>query len=674
MEWNVVRGRAYKPIFDKGVFHMPLLRIPAENPKTTPMKRLSTIATVVLITTGMHAQQKGGMQLPSLHQPQHEEQVQRPAQHASAQMDGLREVLFSEDFANGLAGNNGMGAWTVSGTNGNVWKRTTTKPVGAYNTFATVLESPTASNGFMLFDSDSVNSNFSVDPPVANNPRVNQAGSLISPIMDLSGPDAVEIRFTQQFRYCCSNDASKTLDVSTDGGNTWPTTIDISQGTNANITFPSGEAAFNLTSALGNGDRSNVRIRFTEGGANSAYYWELDDISINALPSNELIMDYGYTSQFGGGYEYGRVPQNQMLNTLMVGAGIINYGSNTQTNVTVFVSLKNADGTEIGSSTVALGTIAPTDTAVADAVIPIPLPLPVGLYAAYFTMTSDSIGVDALPSNNFKNRYFEVTNDLYSIDGVGVVPDSTLFLTSTGTDSFTDNTQDVRLLNYFEVHTGTTFTGIEVYLSTQTQPGSYFIAAVYDTADVFLNGSPSLSSPLVESDPRLITQDDMDNGRRPAVSFIDPITLAPGAYYVSANMYQEGGNNMRIVDDLTTPQPSAASALYIPIDANNQNIYGGNGNAWCIRLSGQMNVGVQEAPGLDGVTMYPSPTVGPLQVRTRTAGNMTVEVFNALGTKVQNTNFNGTSTSLDLSGHAAGIYMVRVGDGTNYNVQRIVLR
>ena len=590
-------------------------------------------------------------------------------------MDGLREVLFSEDFANGLAGNNGMGVWTVSGTNGNVWKRTTTKPVGAYNTFATVLGSPTGENGFMLFDSDSVNSNFSVDPPVANNPRVNQAGSLISPIMDLSGPDAVEIRFTQQFRYCCSNDASKTLDVSTDGGNTWPTSIDISQGTSANITFPSGEAAFNLTSALGNGDRSNVRIRFTEGGTNSAYYWELDDISINALPSNELIMDYGYTSQFGGGYEYGRVPQNQMLNTLKVGAGIINYGSNTQTNVTVFVSLKNADDTEIGSSTVALGTIAPTDTAVADAVITIPLPLPVGLYTAYFTMTSDSIGVDAMPSNNFKNRYFEVTNDLYSIDGVGVVPDSTLFLTSAGTDSFTDNTQDVRLLNYFEVHTEETFTGIEVYLSTQTQPGSYFIAAVYDSANVFVSGSPSLSSPLVESDPRLITQEDMDNGRRPAVSFLDPITLPVGAYYVSANMYQEGGNNIRIVDDLTVPQPSAASALYIPIDAaNNQNIYGGNGNAWCIRLSSEMNVGVQEAPGLDGVTMYPSPTVGPLQVRTRAAGNMTVEVFNALGTKVQKTNFNGTSTSLDLSGHAAGIYMVRVGDGTNYNVQRIVLR
>ena len=139
-------------------------------------------------------------------------------------------------------------------------------------------------------------------------------------------------------------------------------------------------------------------------------------------------------------------------------------------------------------------------------------------------------------------------------------------------------------------------------------------------------------------------------------------------------MYQEAGNNIRIVDDLTVPQPNAASALWIPVDANNQNIYGGNGNAWCVRLSSELNVGVQETPGLEGVAMYPSPTVGPLQVRTQTAGYMTVEVFNALGAKVQTTNFNGTTTSLDLSGHVAGIYTVRVGDGTNYNVQRIVLR
>lgn len=635
------------------------------------MKRLCSIATVAMIAAGAYAQQAGNRQLPSLIQPRSENVLQR-ATHPMAQQSGeQREVLFSEDFANGLSGNNGIGQWTVSGQNGDIWKRSTAVPTGAYNNNTALISSPTASNGFMLFNSDSVNTNYAVTPPVALANRTNVGGSLVSPIIDLSAADAVEIRFTQQFRFCCDPDPGKTMEISTDGGNTWPTSIDIGQATDANTTFPSTEVAFNITDAIA-ANPANVRIRFTEGLLNSAYYWMLDDISISSLPENELIMDYGATSQFGGGYEYGRVPQSQMLNTIDVGSSIINYGSNVQTNVVVYVSLKDANDVEVGTATINIGTIAPSDTALADAIMDIPSPLPLGLYTASFTMTSDSISVDQVPGNNSKTRYFEVTTDLYSLDALDVVPDDDLILTSTGTDSFTDNTQDVRLLNYFEVHSEQLFTGVEVYVSSQTVPGSYFIAAIYDTAGVFVAGN-QLESPLVESDPRIITAADMVD-QRPAVSFLNPITLAPGAYYVSANLYQEGGNDIKVIDDLTVPQPAVASALWIPIDANGQNIYGGNGNAWCVRLSSLLNVGVQEAPGLDGVSMSPSPTAGPLDIRTKAAGNMTVEVFNALGTKVQNSSFNGSATTVDLSGHAAGIYMVRVGDGTNFNVQRIVLK
>lgn len=634
------------------------------------MKRLCSIATVAMIAAGAYAQQAGNRQLPTLIQLQHDNGSQR-ATHPMAQQSGeQRDVLFSEDFANGLAGNNGAGVWTVSGQNGNVWKRSTAVPTGAYNNNTLLIQSPTAANGFMVFNSDSVNTNYAVTPPVALTTRTNVGGSLVSPILDLSAADAVEIRFTQQFRFCCDPDPGKTMEISTDGGNTWPTSIDIGQATDANTTFPSTEVAFNISDAIA-ANPANVRIRFTEGLANSAYYWMLDDININSLPENELIMDYGATSQFGGGYEYGRVPQNQLQNTLDVSASITNYGSNDQTNVTVFVSLKDANDVEVGSSTINLGTINAAEVSIADAVMNIPSPLPIGLYTAYFTMTSDSIGIDAVPANNSKIRYFEVTTDLYSLDALDVVPDADLLLTSSGSDSFTDNTQDVRLLNYFEVHTEQVFTGVEVYVSSQTQPGSYFIAAVYDTADV-LAAVTDLSSPLVESDPRIITTADMV-GQRPSVSFLSPITLAPGAYYVSANLYQEGGFNIRVIDDLTIPQPNLASLLFLPINDAGPTVYG-NGNAWCVRLSSLLNVGVQEAPSLDGVSMSPSPTAGPLDIRTKSAGNMTVEVFNALGTKVQNSNFNGTATTVDLSGNAAGIYMVRVGDGTNFNVQRIVLK
>ncbi|MBZ0207318.1 MAG: T9SS type A sorting domain-containing protein [Flavobacteriales bacterium] len=53
---------------------------------------------------------------------------------------------------------------------------------------------------------------------------------------------------------------------------------------------------------------------------------------------------------------------------------------------------------------------------------------------------------------------------------------------------------------------------------------------------------------------------------------------------------------------------------------------------------------------------------------------MAVEVFNALGEMVQSFNFTGSASSLDLSGKAAGIYTVRVGNEWSSSMQRIALQ
>ncbi|MBP9080613.1 MAG: T9SS type A sorting domain-containing protein, partial [Flavobacteriales bacterium] len=120
-------------------------------------------------------------------------------------------------------------------------------------------------------------------------------------------------------------------------------------------------------------------------------------------------------------------------------------------------------------------------------------------------------------------------------------------------------------------------------------------------------------------------------------------------------------------------QPFDASMLWIPNDDQAQFIYS-NGNAMAIRLSSDATIGVQETANLDGVTLYPSPTDGPVEIRLETPGKMSVEVFNVLGKLVETARFNGTSTKLDLGGNAAGIYTVRISDGARYNVQRITLK
>lgn len=631
------------------------------------MKRLGSLTALALVSAGLLAQ-RAPLQFPQL---EHYQQKPRPAAPPAPE-SGQRDAVFTEDFANGFAGNNGgVGAWTVSGTDGNVWRATSGPPTGAYTVPNEIITSPSASNGFMLFNADSVNTDFTANPPVAHSPRISLNGALVSPVIDLSATPAVELRFYQKYRFCCSSSSGYTLDVSTDGGTTWPTSISIDQGVAQNDEFSTAEIAVNIAAAI-SADPSNVRFRFNHGGTNvSAYYWEIDDISITALPGNELIMDYGYTVQFGDGYEYGRVPAEQMGTTLEVGAGIINYGGNPQDNVTLLVSLQDASSTEIGTTTVNLGTILSGDTVHAESVLDLPVPMPLGMYTAHFTLTSDSIDIDLDPTNNAKQRRFEVTNDLYTLDGMGGVnPAAEQSITRAGTGSFLDNTQDVRLLNLFFVETSQAFDGVEIVTATQSQAGSYFIGAIYDTTDIWTGQH---NSPLAETDIHVITTADISGSRRAKAQFLDPITLPPGAYFVAARLYQENGQNLYVADDLTVPQPGDASMLYLPVDANNQHLYG-NGNAWAVRLYIDAGVGIQEHADLGGISLYPSPTTGLVHVRSEHHGALQVEVYNVLGELVQTASFSGTATTLDLTGQSAGVYTVRVSDGARSNVQRVVLQ
>ncbi|MGV9013280.1 MAG: T9SS type A sorting domain-containing protein [Flavobacteriales bacterium] len=592
-----------------------------------------------------------------------------------------RDVLFTEDFANGLAGNNGVGGWTVDGPNGNIWRFNNHTPTGAYTTGDQYIQSTTAANGAAIFASDSANSDWSGGSPVIVASPVDFEASLVSPLLDLSATPFVEISFQQRSRFCCGS-SPFFLEVSTDGGSTWPTSFITNEGLPLNQGSPGVSGgpvttetrSFSLLGAIA-ANPSNVRFRFRHNGeaGSSHYYWQIDDVSINTLPSNEIILKNAFTSQFGGGYEFGYVPQSQMLSTLDVGASIINYGANPQTNVVVNVSLKNASNVEVGSSVITVGTIAPGDTMPAEAQLTLPDPTNVGIYTAYFTMTSDSIAEDNNIMNNAAQRAFSVSDALYSIDGIGVYPTAIATSSQVGTNSFALNTQDVRLLNYFEVHTPATFYGVEVALGSTTAAGSFFSVSVYDTTDVLATPA-NLNNSFAESEFHVITTAEK-LARKARVAFLDPLPLPEGAYFVSANMYQADGNNMFIVDDTTVPQPSIASMLYLPNDEPaNQNLYGGNGTAWGVRISTDASISVKEVNGLPGVSMYPNPTTGMLHITTKKAETTTVVVRNVLGAVVKTATFNGTENTIDLSGNAAGVYTVRIGNGSNFAVQLVTLK
>lgn len=97
-----------------------------------------------------------------------------------------------------------------------------------------------------------------------------------------------------------------------------------------------------------------------------------------------------------------------------------------------------------------------------------------------------------------------------------------------------------------------------------------------------------------------------------------------------------------------------------------------NGNAWAIRLSADPSIGINEVAGLKGVSIYPNPITGVLHINTTKAEATMVEVRNMLGAVVKTGSFNGTMNTIDLAGNAAGLYTVRIGNGTNYAVKLVM--
>ena len=581
-----------------------------------------------------------------------------------------RDLIWSENFSNGLAGTNG--AWTREGPDGLIWVVNANGPRGAYTQNTERITSSTWSNGFAKFASDSANSIFDGATPTPAETFIDWEGSLISPTIDLSANPLVEIEFQQRSRYCCG-DSPFLLEISADGGFSWSKIfvanegLPMNQGVSGTPTATTETRRFNIASAI-ESDPSNVRFRFhhnSEAGT-SHYYWQVDDIKISDLPENDLKMNYAYTSTTGLGEEYGRIPLSQLPPSMNMGAEVYNFGQGEQTGVVVSCSVTDGDGAEAFSFSENIGTLAMGDSAIVDVDVDLP-ELAVGLYTATFTVSSDQSELDFRPEDNNRVRTFEVTNNIYGLDNIGNYPTGTQFTQQTGTASFTNNAENVKLLNMYYLNAPFTVHGLEIGLGASAQSDAFIIVSILDTVDVLM--SPSVvTNILTESDAYVLTSADV-NLRKVTVPFFEPIVLQPGAYFAVASLYRDGTRNVTVLDDITVPQPGLASALWLPSD---QTLYS-NGTAWAVRLSGDPTLTVGEDMELEGVSMFPNPTTDNLYIRSTQNEKYSVQVMNMLGEQVQTTTFS-TSTTMSLGGLAAGVYSVRVSSGTRAAVQRITVQ
>ena len=400
------------------------------------------------------------------------------------------------------------------------------------------------------------------------------------------------------------------------------------------------------------------------------YFWALDDIELAPVPEYERVLSAPVASHLEAGLEYHRIPVDQLFSEFVLGCEMRNVGINPQTNVVLSAVVTGPGGGTAFQVSQNMGTVNPGQTVTMEQVANLPGSLTQGLYTITYTVNSDQDALETNPADDTLLRRFELNDDVYSLDGIGVHPPAIEAISSLGSNSFTNNADGLYLLNYFEIASPVTVYGMEALLATGTAANSQVIFSVHTTSDI---DADNVNSPLADSDFITVTQADINNGRIAASFFGGGLELQPGGYYAGISLYSNNGEaHVRIQDDTTVPQLPGAAVIYIPTatGTSQPGIYT-NGNAHAVRLLLDPSVGIAEQAGdLAGISMYPNPTDGLLWVNTEHSGNHLIEVYDMVGALVYTGNFNNLTT-IDLTGLAKGVYNVRVANDKGTTVRRI---
>lgn len=448
------------------------------------MKKIYTLFGAALIAASASAQSA----LRPADQLEISVSNQRGSEAVSSSNRG--NAYFCEDFANGLDGNNSWGAWTTGGNNGGVWDLATAdSPAGAYSANLAAMTSPTAANGWMIFDADLAQGG-AITP---NNPAEVMQGWLVTPELDMSELENVKVEFNQYFRYCCAQLSPLTVQVSNDGGTTW-TSFNATGILNTSANQLSANpllTTIDISCAAALQPSVYVRWAYNASFANgySHYFWGLDDICIfETTIENDLEITQVTNGDILQLWEYKVTPIDQAISEADNGmvAGVIwrNNGRQDQTNCQIVIEVLDEAGTTVLNTT----NVDPfTMPAPANEIVcPAPVldtlfistgwvPDGIGIYQVRATITSDE--GDDIPENNTRTRFIEYTSDEYGHNDAAV---TTGEVRGRASDDNPDLFIPYGLGNtYTFPNPGSTAYGLTVEFGPNTDGGVNFLAALY---------------------------------------------------------------------------------------------------------------------------------------------------------------------------------------------------
>lgn len=608
-----------------------------------------TAFALAMATGGTFAQTKTQMQLSQRVKATIDQEP-----HNFVHSRGGVSALWSDDFSDASNWVLGYGAgapplnWQIG--------------VGLENTgsFPTApIQSTTAANGYAMLDSDGF----------ANQSLVEKSNMTTANPIDLSSVDNVVLQFESWYRKWTYEECYVVISTTNDD---WPDLTpdtDISGMPNVFYVWPdmpvqgviSNPTLVRINISEAAGGESQVWVRFAWTGT-YGYSWFVDDVAIIEQPANDVVLNTSFLSHTGTGEEYGYFPASQLTGIMQVGGEFYNFGYEAQSNVTLDMQVFNPQNQVAFSTSFTEPSLLSDETLLVEEFLSIPT-LSNGLHRAVTTVTSNEEQGGAFFDNNTHLRNFTITDEIYAIDGIGQHPDGYQALGSIGTNSFDGAEEGLMIFSYYETYSNLDVYGVEFLLSAASEAGGAVIISLHDSTDV---REGDVNNHIAQGEIHDITAADLSTGVV-RLLFDEPVTIGPGGYYAAVELFGGEGQHIRVLNDLTVPQPALTSVIYIPGDQ----VYT-NGNASAVRLVLEDPTSIGTAPELSGVSLFPNPTNGLLNLTTATTDRHLVEVFNIMGSNVMTTSVYGNGT-IDMSGNAPGIYSVRVSNGEAFTVQRIVL-
>jgi len=611
------------------------------------MKKIYLLSLSIFVSAGVWAQRSASTNAATAVMAKSTEEV------TASQPNNDRapfDVIWSQDFGSTAMGGLPTG-WSGAGAFP-VWKKTTIGSTGCFGTSTATLTSPTASNGVLIYDADSLNEAITGDCTGAT--YAARAGEVISETIDLTGEPNVRLEFRQYFRLCCSPATTfLTVSVSADGGGTW-TNYDAKGTTGINSYNTNNELiSINVSAAVGGSN--NVKVKFTFDSGLGVYFWQIDDVKIIEGPLNDVKLERVYNdfSYLDGGF-YTQTPAGQVAPIMFRGA-ILNDGFQAQTTVNMNVSITGAGTYSQNSNTITSFPLYGRDTLMITT--PTFDPLAVGTYTMVHTVTQTQ--TDELISNNSLTRTLKVSDTVYARDygimGAGIT-------NSLSPSDYVGGDVDGSVIaTLYEFPAVANITTASAFVATSTQNGASFDFVLYniDMTGNFVE--------VANSDIYLVAGT-ADKNKWVTLPFIFPggpyPVLAGESYIIGVRVYGAPAFDLDILNDLTLEGTQPAQTTFV--DAGGTGAWGWIQKAPFLHLNVEaINAGVNELDASNAVLHQnvPNPANGNTAVNFEIvkSNEVSLSLFDVTGKLIKSVNAGNLSAgmhtiSLETADVDAGVY------------------